>query len=133
MTGLTLITFRKQRGVSLSGLIGVLIVFAAVAIFGMKVAPSVLEFRSIKDGIAAAKATNGSVREMQLSFDKNADINGVTSIKGRDLIISKENGVPEISFSYQKWISLGGPVSLVIDYEGTTNLNGDVAKAKAPE
>jgi hypothetical protein len=133
MTGLTLNTFNKQRGVSLSGLIMVLVVFGVVAVFAMKVLPSVIEFRAIKDGIAVAKSTNGTVREMQQSFDKNADINGVTSIKGRDLIISKETGETEISFAYQKWIPLGGPVNLVIDYAGTTNPSGDVAKAKAPE
>lgn len=133
MTGLSFNTFRKQRGVSLSGLIAVLVVIGVLAVLGMKVVPSVIEFRSIKDGIAAAKATNGSVREMQQSFDKNADINGVTSIKGRDLIISKETGETEISFSYQKWIGLGGPVSLVIEYSGTTDPSGAVAQAKAPE
>ncbi len=133
MTGLSLNTYQKQRGVSLSGLIMVLIVFGVLAVIAMKVVPSIIEFRSIKDGIAVAKATNGTVREMQISFDKNADINAVTSIKGRDLIISKETGETEISFSYQKWISLGGPVSLVIDYSGTTNPTGEVAKAKAPE
>lgn len=133
MTGMTLNTFRKQRGVSLSGLIAVLVVFGVLAVLGMKVLPSVIEFRAIKDGIATAKATNGSVREMQISFDKSADINGVTSIKGRDLIISKETGETEISFSYQKWIGLGGPVSLVIDYAGTTDPSGVVAQPKAPE
>jgi hypothetical protein len=133
MTGLSLKSFRKQRGVTLSGLIAVLVVFGLVAVVAMKVVPSVIEFRAIKDGIAVAKATNGTVREMQISFDKNADINGVTSIKGRDLIISKETGDTEISFAYQKWISLGGPVNLVIDYSGTTNPSGEVAKAKAPE
>ncbi len=133
MTELSFKPFRKQGGVSLSGLIAVLVVFGVLAVLGMKVLPSVIEFRAIKDGIAAAKATNGTVREMQISFDKNADINGVTSIKGRDLIISKETGETEISFSYQKWIGLGGPVSLVIDYAGTTNPSGEVAQAKAPE
>jgi hypothetical protein len=133
MTGLTLKTFGKQRGISLSGLIGVMVVFGIVAVIAMKVVPSVIEFRAIKDGIAVAKATNGTVREMQISFDKNAEINGVTSVKGRDLIISKETGETEISFAYQKWLSLGGPVNLVIDYSGTTNPTGEVAKAKAPE
>ncbi len=135
MTGPTLTSFGKQRGVTLSGLIFVLVIFAVCAIAAMKIVPSVIEFRNIKDGINVAKATNGTVREMQLSFDKNADINAVTSIKGRDLIITKDpnSGNTEISFAYQKWISLGGPVSLVIDYEGTTNPTGEVAKAKAPE
>jgi hypothetical protein len=133
MIGPSMNSFRKQDGVSLSGLIMVLIIFAIVAIFAMKVVPTVIEFRNVKDGIALAKATNGSVREMQTAFDKGADINGITSIKGRDLVISKETGEVEISFAYEKRIPLGGPVSLVIDYEGTTNPSGEVAKPKKPE
>lgn len=133
MFGPTMNSFRQQRGVSLSGLIGVLIIFSVLAILGMKVLPTVIEFRAIKDSIAMAKATNGTVREMQTSFDKNADVNAVTSIKGRDLVISKDTGQTEISFAYEKRIPLVGPVSLVIDYQGTTDPTGEVAKAKAPE
>jgi len=112
-----------QRGVSLSGLIFVLAVIGFIAVFAMKVLPTYSEYRSILDGIKVAKATGGTVREMQQSFDKNADINSVTAITGKDLIISKETGETEISFAYEKRIPIAGPVSLVIDYAGTTNKN----------
>lgn len=116
-----------QRGISLSGLIFVLAIIGVLAVFGMKVLPTYAEYRAIQDGIKVAKATNGTVREMQLSFDKNADINNVTVITGRDLVISRETGESEISFAYEKRIPIAGNVSLVIDYAGTTDKTGKVA------
>ncbi|MDN4058261.1 DUF4845 domain-containing protein [Massilia sp. YIM B02769] len=117
----------KQGGVSLTSLILVLIVVGLVAVIGIKVFPSWLEYRSIKDGIVRVKAEGGTVPEMQRAFDKFADINNVESVKGRDLIISKDGGEPEISFAYQKRIALTDKASLVIDYDGTTDPSGVVA------
>ena len=117
----------KQGGVSLTSLILVLIVVGLVAVIGIKVFPSWLEYRSIKDGIVRVKAEGGTVPEMQRAFDKFADINNVESVKGRDLIISKDGGEPEISFAYQKRIVLTEKASLVIDYDGTTDPSGVVA------
>jgi hypothetical protein len=116
-----------QRGVSLTGLILMLALIGVVAVFAMKVFPTFVEYRAIKDGILAAKTTGGTVAEMRESFNKNADINRVDSISGKDLVISKETGETEISFAYEKRIPLAGNVSLVIDYAGTTARNGVVA------
>jgi type II secretory pathway pseudopilin PulG len=116
-----------QRGVSLLGLIFVLAVIGVVAVFGMKVLPSFIEYRAIKDAIAAAKARGGSVAEMRESFNKNADINRIDSIAGKDVVVSKDTGETELSFAYEKRIPIAGNVSLVIDYAGTTAANGVVA------
>lgn len=121
-----------QRGISLSGLIFVLAIIGFIAVFALKMLPTYAEYRAILDGIKVAKATNGTVREMQISFDKNADINSVTAITGKDLIISKESGETEISFAYEKRIPIAGPVSLVIDYSGTTDKSGKVGSKPAP-
>ena len=121
---------RHERGISLSGLIFMLAIVAMVAVVVMKIFPTYIEFRSIKDGIKTAKAGT-TVREMQIMFDKSAEINGIEAISGRDLIISKDNGETEISFSYEKRIGLVGNVSLVIDYAGTTAVGGVVAKKPA--
>ncbi|MDL2355067.1 MAG: DUF4845 domain-containing protein [Pseudomonadota bacterium] len=115
---------------SLSGLIMVLAILGVLAVFAMKVFPTFIEYRAIKDAIAACKATHGTVREMQQTFYKNADINRIDAISGKDLVFTKdEEGETEISFAYQKKIALAGNVSLLIDYSGTTAKNGVVATA----
>ena len=119
-----------QRGVSLSGLIVVLALIGMVAVFAMKVFPTFLEYRAIKSGIVAAKATGGTTVQMKDNFNKNANMNAVEAISGNDLMISKETGETEISFAYEKRIPVAGNVTLLIDYSGTTAKDGVVA-AKA--
>ncbi|MBZ2208097.1 DUF4845 domain-containing protein [Massilia soli] len=124
---------KYQRGVSLTGLILVLAIMGFVAIVALKTVPAYAEYSAVKDAIAVAKDTGGTVREMQVSFDKNADINNIESIKGRDLVISKESGETEISFEYEKRIPLVANVSLLIDFAGTTDPSGAVAQKPATE
>ena len=121
-----------ESGVSLSGLIVVLIVLGALALVAIKVTPAFIEYRAIKDAIVKAKADagSGSVREIQQAFDKNAGVNDVSAISGRDLVITREGGSTEISFAYEKRIPLAGNVSLLLDFSGTTDKTGAVA-AKA--
>jgi len=119
-----------ESGVSLSGLIVVLFVLGALALVAMKVTPAVLEYRAVKNAIVQAKASGGSVREMQQAFDKNAGVNDITAISGRDLVISRDNGETEVSFAYEKRIPLASNVSLLLDFSGTTDKTGAVA-AKA--
>jgi type II secretory pathway pseudopilin PulG len=116
-----------QRGVSLSGLIVVLAIVGVVAVFAMKVLPTFIEYRAVKDAIVQAKMSGGTVREMQISFNKNADINRIDAIEGKDLVVTKDAGVTEVSFAYQKRIPLATNISLLIDYAGTTAPDGVVA------
>ena len=122
---------KSQRGISLTGLIFVLAVLGVVGVFAMKVFPTYLEYKSSKDAIALAKATNGTPMEMRQSFNKSADINSIESISGKDLVISKESGDTELSFAYQKKIPMFANVSLLIDYEASTARKAAVAGADA--
>lgn len=122
---------KYQRGVSLTGLIFVLAILGFLAIVAMKTVPAYAEYSAVKDAIKVAKDAGGTAREMQISFDKNADINNVEAVKGRDLVISKESGETEISFEYEKRIPLVANVSLLIDFAGTTDESGAVAQKPA--
>lgn len=120
----------REAGVSLSGLIVVLVVLGAIALVAMKVFPAWAEYRSIKNAIVQAKAAGNGNREMQQAFERNAEINSITAISSRDLVITRDNGQAEVSFAYEKRIPLAGNVSLLIDFAGTTDPSGEVA-AKA--
>jgi hypothetical protein len=134
MNGTTQATLHYQRGISITGLILVLAVIGFFGIMGAKIFPTVLEYKAVKNSIEVAKATNGTVREIQQSFDKNADINTIEAITGKDLIISKETGVTEVAFSYEKRIPLVANATLLIAYSGTTDKSGKVpAKEDNPK
>jgi hypothetical protein len=126
MYGYKQVNLHAQRGVSLSGLIVGLGVIFALSVLGMRVFPSVMEYRSAKEGIAAAKRMGGSASEMRSAFNKHADINMITSITGKDLIVTKNNGETELSFDYENKVTLFTDVYLGIHYTATTDPTGVV-------
>ncbi|QJD88696.1 DUF4845 domain-containing protein [Duganella dendranthematis] len=115
---------KRQQGISLVGLIVVLAALGFVLMLGLKIVPTYMEYRAIKNAIATAKATGGGVIEIQKSFDASATAGYISSISSRDLIIEKNNGETDISFAYEKKIPLVGPASLLLEYEGTTAKSG---------
>ena len=124
MQGSKQVFINAQRGVSLSGLIFVLAVLGFVGVFAAKVFPTYLESRAVQNAIEAAKATRGSVQEMRLAFEKNANVNDVESITSKDLDFSSADGQTEISYSYEKRIPIVGNATLLMQYAGTTDKSG---------
>lgn len=116
----------------MTGLIVVLAVLGFLAVLAMKVFPAWVEYRSVKNGIVAAKAAGNGSREIQQAFARNAEVNNITAIAPKDLVITRDNDQLEVSFAYEKRIALAGNVSLLIDFTGTTDPSGEVA-AKADQ
>lgn len=113
-------TPHRQRGLSLVGLIFILAIVAMIAVLGMKVVPTAVEYSSIRKAIVSAKASGSTAREIQSAFDRQATAGYIDAITGQDLEISKIGNEIEVSFAYQKKIPLFGPASLLIEYAGTT-------------
>lgn len=111
---------RNQQGLSLTGLIVLLAIVGFIAVMAMKVVPTFTEYMSIKKAIVSIKAEGGSVPEMRAAFNRQAEVGYIDAIDGKDLTIVKNGDDAEISFAYQKVIPLVGPVSLLIDYAGST-------------
>lgn len=113
---------KRQRGLSLIGLIfvGFLLFFAALV--GMKALPAYIEYFTIKKHISElARGGEGtSPREIQGNFDKRASIDDITSIQGRDLEVTKNGESVSITASYAKKVPLFGHVSLCFDFEITS-------------
>jgi hypothetical protein len=108
----------KLAGVSLMGLVIVLIVLAVVALFAMKVVPSYMEFRGMKNAIfaIARERPNGTPAEIRKAFEARLLIDGFDSVKPQDLDVQKG----AIAFAYRKEIPLFTNVALVIDYAAST-------------
>jgi hypothetical protein len=120
----------REQGLSLIGLIFLLAILGMAAVLGAKVTPTVIEFVGIKKAIVVAKANGTTPSEIKLSFEKQADVGYLESVKPRDLVITKSDDGYDVSFSYQKKIPLFGPASLLLEYQGTTAKNGVVAAPK---
>jgi hypothetical protein len=113
---------KYQRGVALSGLIFWGIVLVLVAVLGMKVTPTAIEyFKILKDSkaVVAQAGPDATVADVRKSFDKFAEID-MLEFSGNQLDISKDGGKIVIEFAYEKRIHLFWNVSLLIDYKGST-------------
>jgi hypothetical protein len=112
---------RRQRGLSLIGLLFFGIVAVMLVVLGMRVLPSALEYIAIKRAITRV-ATSGETgtTEIQKAFDRIAAVDDIATLTGKDLLITRNGSQVTIGFRYEKRIPLFGPASLVIDYEGNT-------------
>jgi hypothetical protein len=110
----------SQQGITLIGLLFWAILIAMVALVVMRVLPTVNEYFTIQravNKIAHESAT--TVPEIRAAFERQKDIEySITSISGKDLVITKENDQVVIKFAYHKEIELYSPVFLLIKYEG---------------
>jgi hypothetical protein len=118
-------SMKYQRGVSLSGLLMGAVVVALVALVGMRAIPEWMEYGKL---VKVVKATAGdaSLREATLAqvrtaYQKRAEIDDIKSMSADDLDISKENGQLVIKFAYEKKVPLFSNISLVFDFEGSSD------------
>ena len=108
---------RKQRGVSLIGIVfvGGILVFGGIV--AAQVFPTLVEYQAINKAADKSK-TGSSVAEVRSIFDKAAQIDDIKSITGKNLDVTKEGDKTVVSFTYNKEIHLGGPAYLLLKYTG---------------
>jgi hypothetical protein len=111
---------KRQRGVTLFGLMFWAIVIGFGALVVMKVLPTVNEYYTIQKAVNKIAQEGGTtVPEIRAAFERTKDIEySIVSITAKDLNITKENEKVVISFAYDKEIELMEPVYLMIKYKG---------------
>jgi hypothetical protein len=114
---------KRQRGVTLFGLLFWAIVVGFVALIGMRVLPTLNEYFTIKRTVNKIAGEGSTVAEIRSAFEKQKDIEySIVSITGKDLTITKENDKVVVSFAYDKEVELVKPVFLLISSRaGRTN------------
>jgi hypothetical protein len=124
---------RKQGGVSLTGIIFMLVILGSLFILGMRIVPAVIEYKSIRNAVAQAKARGGSVAQIREAFGKDASVNDITSISGKDLEITREGDHFEVAFEYERRIPLVANATLLLAFSGSTDpsLKGPSKTAEA--
>lgn len=112
---------KKQRGATLIGMLFVSIALVLIALLGMKVLPTMLEYQTILKAVKKAGAEANTAADVKTIFDKASEIEqNISSITAKDLIIERVNGGYRVSFAYNKEIALFGPAFLVIKYAGSS-------------
>jgi Domain of unknown function (DUF4845) len=112
---------KKQRGIGFLGIFMICVIIVILAIFGMKIVPAYMEFFAIKDAINKTKAqAPATTRDVQLAFDRYANINNIKEVSVADLEITRDNGELELSFAYPKKIHMFDNVYVCIDFAAST-------------
>lgn len=111
---------RRQQGVSLLGVIFWGVLVGIVLILALRIVPVYTEYAAIKRALAEiAQRADPQTPPSQLrtEFDKFATIDSFTSVSGRDLVITREEGRTKIEVRYQRLVPLVANVSLAFDFE----------------
>jgi hypothetical protein len=117
-------TARRQRGVTLFGLLFWAVIVGFLALIGMRVLPTLNEFFTIKRTINKIVNEGSTVPEIRAAFERQKDVEySITTISGKDLTITKENDKIVVSFAYDKEVEIVKPVYLLIKFEGRSNSN----------
>lgn len=110
---------RFQAGLSLAGFMFVIVIVGLVAVLAMKVVPTVLEYRAVKNAVAKASQAE-SPAAIKESFEKQRTTSYIDSVSAGDLEIVKTATGFDVSVAYEKRIPLVGPASLVLDYQASS-------------
>lgn len=116
---------RRQRGISLIGLLFWAIVVAFVALILVRVLPTINEYTTVLRAVQKiAQEQPATVAEARKAFDRQKDIEySISSISGQDLVVTKENDKVVIRFAYDKEVPIFEPVFLLIKYSGEGRAN----------
>ena len=111
---------RGQRGITLFGLLFWAVIIGMASLVGMRIVPTSIEYFTIMKAInrVSGDTSATTVPQIRTAFDKQREIDAITSITGKDLAITKENDQVVVSFAYDSEIELFKPVYLLIKYEG---------------
>jgi hypothetical protein len=113
----------KQLGISLGGVMAVSAVLIILAMIGLKLAPSYIEFFAVKkavNALASEARGNATVAEIRKSFDQRATIDDINTVKGSDLEITKDSGGIVIVAAYRKEIGLVSNIGVYIDFRAAS-------------
>ncbi len=108
-----------QSGISFIGLLFVVGVLACVGVLGAQAFPTVLEYQAVLKAVKKASAGN-TVAEVKSIYYKAAQIDDITSVKDKDLDISKDGDKVVVKFAYTKEIHMFGPAYLLLKYAGSS-------------
>jgi len=113
---------RRQRGITLLGLLMWAIVIGFLALLAMRVLPTINEFFTIQRAVNSIAAQGlSTVPEIRAAFERQKDIEySIQSITAKDLELPKEEDKVVIRFADDKEVEIMSPVYLLIKYQGSS-------------
>ncbi|SFU52673.1 protein of unknown function [Nitrosomonas eutropha] len=118
-------TNRGQQGISLPGLLTWSVAIILMAILGMRLIPSFIEFAAVKRALVTiasdSELRDAGAREIRLAFDKRAAVDDIKSVNGSDIVIRKQDEQLILNISYIVKKPLFANLSLLIDFDAASD------------
>lgn len=113
----------KQQGLTLISVILVAALLGAALLVAFKCVPVVTEYLAIVRVIKAVAEEGdqgGTMGTLKHSFDRRAQIDDISSIRGSDLLIYKQSGKVIVQAQYERRVPLVANVSLLFEFDTTS-------------
>jgi len=116
---------RRQKGITLSGflVLAVILIFASLLMF--KMLPPYMEFLSIQSNLKAIandpEGRQGVRRVVEDLFDRRSAIENISSVKAKDIIVSKEGDGVVLSFEYTVCVPIVLNIRACMDFYPTSS------------
>ena len=111
---------KRQRGLSLTGLLLISALLIVLALLGFKLFPAYAEYMTVKKAlteIAHNPEYRGSTREIQATFERRVTIDNIRAVSSRDLEIAKQGDGVAISANWSVKVPLFYNLSACMDFE----------------
>ncbi len=111
---------KKQRGITLTGLIVVLVLLGMAATLGFKLFNPYMQYFTIKKTFKTLaqnpELKNGNRKEIQNAYQRYSLIDSITSISEEDIEVTKDGNRIVISANYSVKVPLVANISLLVDF-----------------
>ncbi len=111
---------KKQQGISLSGLIIVLVLLGMGAMLGFKLFNPYMQYFAIKKTFKtlaqSPELRNGSRKEVLNAYQRYSMVDNITAISDADIEVTNDDNTLVLSASYTVKVPLVANVSLLIDF-----------------
>lgn len=120
------LSLRRQRGLTLIGMVFWAVLIGGGALAAIKVYPSVQKYittRQSVDRVVRADPRPSTVPAIRNAFNRQRDIEYIQDmVKGEDLIVEAVGTGFDVSFAYDDEIELVGPVYLLLKWRYTASI-----------
>lgn len=111
---------RKQRGITLTGLIVVLVLLGMAATLGFKLFNPYMQYFTIKKTFKTLAQNpelgGGNRREVLNAYQRYSLIDSITSISEEDIEVKKDGNTLVIRANYSVKVPLVANISLLVDF-----------------
>ena len=116
---------KRQRGLSLSGLIFTSIIVVFLAITAFKIVPAYLEYQTIKRMFKSMaedpQLRNASLAQLQSSWAARTAVDNVKSLPGENIEYTKDQNGLHVSAEYSVKVRIVGNINACIDFHPSSD------------